>query len=136
MNFIARIILFFTCICLFSCASQLSFQQKMELSSCLQVCKTQLLSCKQSCHNNCPHCCSLAKRSALKKYQRYKHEECVKGGFIALQLNSFRDPLQCLKVSCNCPADYQNCTQACEGLTYKQLQAVYTSPIRERTLEG
>jgi hypothetical protein len=37
-------------------------------------------------------------------------------------LNSYRDPLQCRKVTCNCHADYQVCIQSCSGVIHKQLR--------------
>ncbi|MDI9818247.1 MULTISPECIES: acyltransferase [unclassified Legionella] len=107
---------------LVSCIHTMTVQEKNKIAACQVSCQNKAASCKQACRNNCPQCCSFSNKSAIKKYNHYKHEVCVKGEFLTLQLNSFRDPLQCRKTTCNCQADYQVCMQACSGMVYKSLR--------------
>lgn len=67
--------------------------------------------------------------SAMKSYGRYVHEQEVQGGMVIQELKSYRDPLQCRKVSCNCMADYNVCVQGMSGIIHKRLQV---NPACER----
>lgn len=94
--------------------------------SCLMMCKVKMNDCVKTCHNNCQACNVSACQSTAKNYHKYTHEQIVKGGFIARDLNSYHDPLQCRKVTCNCPSDYNICIQACSGVIHKCLQVAPT----------
>jgi hypothetical protein len=39
-------------------------------------------------------------------------------------LKSYHDPLQCRKVTCNCPSDFITCNQGCTGVIQKKLRSV------------
>ena len=93
------------------------------VTACTSACHVQFSNCSALCTDNCGTCKSKSVYTAKKNFEEYVHEECVKGGFIARELNSYRDPLQCLKVSCNCCADLSVCLQACKGLIQKRLRA-------------
>lgn len=90
---------------------------------CEQTCHKRFDACKVECTDNCSNCNKRSNQTSRKNYRKYVHEECVKGGFIARDLNSYRDPLQCKKVSCNCAADLDSCIQSCNGVIRKQLKA-------------
>ncbi len=96
------------------------------IAVCKLSCQKQYASCAASCTNNCHNCKIKSTQTAGKNFQKYIHEECVKGGFIARDMNSYRDPLQCRKVSCNCCADLNICIQSCSGVINKQLKAAAT----------
>lgn len=90
---------------------------------CVEQCEQHLAACTKVCHNNCRRCHHCVQKAAAKNYSRYVNRQYVQGQMLALNLNSFRDPLQCRKTTCDCQADYQVCVQACGGLIHKSLQA-------------
>ncbi|KTD16165.1 acyltransferase [Legionella jordanis] len=112
------------CVCLSSCTFFMSAAEKNRIATCQITCEQKARACKATCRNNCQGCCASSTKTTLKNYRRYRHEVCVKGDFLTLQLNSFRDPLQCRKTTCDCRADYQVCVQACSGMVYKSLQRI------------
>ena len=118
-------ITFFTAV-LFSlcgCISQQNTAQTInDRASCKQNCLKRAQSCAEQCHDNCHECSRSATRSAAMSYNKYKMEQVIQGGMMARDLNSYRDPLQCRKISCDCSADYQVCVQSCGGRIYKRLQ--------------
>ncbi len=91
---------------------------------CLATCTQRFASCKTVCVNNCAICSAKANSSMVQNYSEYVHEEQVEGGYVARGLKSYRDPLQCRKVTCNCYADLMTCEQNCTGVIRKQLRAV------------
>lgn len=106
------------------CASQAAFHaatkksNECKISSCLPRYNT----CMQQCKDSCRTCHQSSQQSASRHYFRYKHEHHVTGEFIGRELKSYRDQLQCRKVSCNCIDDYSVCAQSCEGEIHKRLQ--------------
>lgn len=129
INFILRAVLYCSLLLLASCMQHISSsQEKSTFAACAMTCKSRANVCHQTCRNDCQHCCSYSNQVAAKKYKRYLHEQCVKGEFIALQLNSFRDPLQCRKTTCNCRADYEVCIQSCSGVIHKSLRVAPICP--------
>lgn len=91
---------------------------------CVAQCMKRFESCKTLCSNNCAVCSAKANLSMVENYSEYVHEEQVTGGFVMRGLKSYRDPLQCRKVTCNCYADLMTCEQNCTGIIHKQLRAV------------
>lgn len=90
------------------------YQHEMQgLQACQGPCQKQFHECTVRCTDDCKQCADRAHALAVKGYNQYKREACVQGGFIARQLQSYHDPLQCRKTTCNCLADYQTCVQAC-----------------------
>ncbi|MDF1678418.1 MAG: acyltransferase [Legionellaceae bacterium] len=90
--------------------------------ACVDECKIKLAACKQRCTDSCKLCEKANRTQMIKRYKTYIHEQCVQGKRVALQLQSFYDPLQCHKTSCDCPADYRVCVGACRGKIRKYLQ--------------
>lgn len=124
-NFIARAVLCCSFLLITSCMFQnYPARGDRNFMVCKASCDKRLNACTKLCRNNCPQCLAAASQSTARTYAHYVHEQYVKGGFIALQLNSFRDPLQCRKTTCNCRADYQICMQSCGGVISKRLQHV------------
>jgi hypothetical protein len=111
------------CACLVSCTYK-SAEERSRIAACQVSCENRAIACKQTCRNNCKGCCASSTKTTVQNYRHYKHEVCVKGDFLTLQLNSFRDPLQCRKTTCDCRDDYQVCMQACSGMVYKSLQRI------------
>ena len=123
MHSTIRFILFFAVVMLVGCATQkASVKRAHEKVICQKGCEQQYKSCRHACHNNCKECSQSLALGAACNYNKYTHEQQIKGGVIARELNSFRDPLQCRKISCDCSADYNVCAQSCEGLIHKRLQ--------------
>lgn len=123
INFIFRIVLCCSFCCLISCSHQSNTSARnSQFANCAASCETRAIACKKICRNNCQNCSTANSRKAAKNYAHYIKERCVRGDIIALQLNSFRDPLQCRKVTCDCRADFQVCMQACGGVIHKRLQ--------------
>jgi hypothetical protein len=91
---------------------------------CLAQCTQRFESCKTLCVNNCAVCSAKANQNMVENYSEYVHEEQVEGGYVMRGLKSYRDPLQCRKVTCNCYADLITCEQNCTGIIHKQLRAV------------
>ena len=97
-----------------------------DLVRCELKCKQGFSQCLPACKNNCVRCMVRASQSARKHYLRYQHQQSVQGKNIVRELNSYRDPLQCRKTTCNCWADFNVCMQSCRGLIQKSLQVAPT----------
>ncbi len=90
--------------------------------ACISQCKVKQATCYNTCSDSCKQCEKEERATMIKRYKTYTHEQCVQGRRVALQLQSFRDPLQCRKTTCNCPADYRVCVGECRGNIRKYLQ--------------
>lgn len=120
-----RLLCCMTLICLASCATQQKFVSKStSLSQCKMTCVQRYQECASLCVDNCPTCCNASSNSTALKYTKYLHEQRIEGAIIARELNSYRDPLQCRKTTCNCTADFNICNQGCTGIIQKRLRAV------------
>ena len=97
-------------------------KQAQEERACITACQMQETTCLRSCRYSCKACEAREHDKMVKRYKTYLHEQCVQGMRTALQLQSFRDPLQCRKTSCDCPADYRVCVGSCRGNIRKRLQ--------------
>ena len=119
----ASFILLCMLIMLPSCSVYKYFQQKTQkINECHHACQDKLRHCLSICHNDRYNCSSAAHALAQRRYKRYLHEQSLKGQDQILELNSFRDPLQCRKTSCECLADVRVCRQFCNGTIRKRLQ--------------
>ncbi|MDP1604035.1 MAG: acyltransferase [Legionella sp.] len=108
---------------LISCtAHHTTGQVKAVFPQCKASCDARANQCYKTCRNSCTQCAAYAEQSIAESYLYYQHEQYVKGGIIARELKSYRDPLQCRKTTCNCPADYNVCMQSCGGVVRKRLQ--------------
>lgn len=123
MHSILRLILCIAVVSLAACASHKnSVKASHELAACKMKCQQSFNACNQVCFKNCRQCSTCSSAMTAKSYNQYKHQQCVQGGIIARNLNSYRDPLQCRKTTCECPADYRVCIQSCAGVIHKRLQ--------------
>lgn len=116
-NLLIQITLCCFCLLLESCLHR---PVSITNTSCASACAIRMAECTKTCRNNCPLCSVQANEKAAKKYKKYQCEQIIKGKIIALQLNSFRDPLQCRKITCDCPADYEVCMKSCGGRVLKR----------------
>lgn len=120
---IARVILCFATLTLIACTSnQVLTQRANDLAACKKVCQKRVNTCQRLCHNNCDNCKLASASTTARHYGLYMKEVCVQGGIVTRDLQSYRDPLQCRKTTCNCWADYHVCEQSCTGVIHKRLQ--------------
>ena len=92
-----------------------------DVIQCKKVCQQRVTSCSQTCKNNCVRCGAYADHKTAANYAHYVQTQAIQGEKPVRRLNSYRDPLQCRKTTCNCVADYEVCTQSCSGRIHKQL---------------
>lgn len=92
------------------------------------TCVQHVETCKQNCTDNCQNCTVEASNTAAEHFFRYVNDKQIQGGTIDRSLKSYRDPLQCRKVSCNCTSDYITCKQSCTGVVQKRLQPLPYCP--------
>ena len=125
MNYLIRLLFCMMLVGLVSCHSQyLSIAHYKEVKQCKNICLQTYRTCKPTCINNCRTCRAKANYSAMVHYDKYAHEEQVQGGNNTRDLNSYRDPLQCTKVTCDCEADMDVCVQNCTGVIKKQYRVI------------
>ncbi|MCX7117118.1 MAG: hypothetical protein NTW94_04290 [Legionellales bacterium] len=116
MNIIFRIIFSFVALSMVACTSpKVSVQRANDRVFCLATCQQKLQHCLKACSNNTAACHRASCQQSRHDYQQYVHEQCVAGGFIVRELNSYHDPLQCRKMTCDCGADYHTCADFCDG---------------------
>lgn len=106
-------------------------EKEQRLKSCHLNCLTKSRSCARICKNNCQECTGLVKLQAARMFKDYKKRRIVQKKVVAVELQSFQDPLKCRKVTCSCQDDYRICAQACKGKIYKHLKA--KAVCQERT---
>ncbi len=123
MSVIVRISCIILIFFLNGCAHQ---KPALEMAACKQSCQQRLSVCSKTCGNSCLQCEAFASRMTQNSYNKYVNEQCVSGGYLTRQLQSYRDPLQCRKITCECVADYQVCVQSCTGVIRKRLQVPLT----------
>ena len=108
---------------LVACVSTANLAQTRHVRQvCEQRCDKRAAQCQGMCQDDCQTCTEQAKVQTQKYYKRYVHGRCVEGKTIILRLQSYHDPLQCLKKTCNCADDYRVCMAACSGSIHKRLQ--------------
>ncbi len=105
-----RIITILLVLLLISCVS-LENQRTMRV--CKDICQQQSLKCQKLCNNDARHCQAFVMGNARKSYAKYVHQQRLQANDIALELQSFRDPLQCKKITCDCLADARMCVKFC-----------------------
>lgn len=92
------------------------------VAQCKQACYERFKSCSKVCEASCPKCLKGSCLTAAKNYRNYVHEKIIQGDIIAREMKSYRDPLQCLKTTCNCTSDAYTCVEGCTGVIQKRLQ--------------
>lgn len=123
MNFLIRVCF---CVLLFSllgCVSKAPLRGQA-LAQCHATCMQHLEFCRQNCVDNCPNCSWNSTRQSAANFSKYVNERKVEGKKVMRELNSYRDPLQCRKVTCDCMSDLMACKQSCSGVIHKRLQAI------------
>ena len=91
--------------------------------ACVQTCEQRASSCRVQCEEDaCGFCAEHVSQAANVAYTQYRHERCIQGKTMVRRLQSYRDPLACKKISCDCSADYRVCVEACSGNIHKRLQ--------------
>ena len=101
-------------------------QVSQEARTCKVRCQVAYERCQEQCHDACKPCVQQGNEQATAAYKRYHHERCVQGKTIVRQLQSYCNPLECRKTSCDCPADYRMCVEGCSGEIHKRLQVLPT----------
>lgn len=91
---------------------------------CNAICTQHFEFCKQHCVDNCSNCSAASQKKAAKNFEIYVYEREVEGKRVMRELNSYRDPLQCRKVTCDCLADFAMCKEGCAGVIEKKLHVV------------
>lgn len=123
MNFFLRLLCCFLLLNLYGCTSKNTLRGH-ELTQCQMACMKHFEFCSQNCMDNCPTCSWKGRYKAARNFSKYVSEEQVQGKKVMRELNSYRDPLQCRKVTCNCTADLVACKQSCSGVISKKLQII------------
>ena len=122
---IACCLLSYMVLSLSSCSYYKDFAHKeQEKTACHHVCQDKLRHCLAICHNSRHDCSVSAHMHASRQHQKYQREQMIQGQDEVLELNSFRDPLQCQKTTCECREDVRVCRQFCDGRIRKRLQVV------------
>jgi len=93
-----------------------------EQKTCLNACYEKNRYCHKICQTDCPHCCKYTKMQGLHFYRRYLKRCRIEGKPAFSSLQSFYDPLQCNKNSCDCQKDFLLCQQSCHGKIPKRLK--------------
>lgn len=124
-----RLITFgFILMLLFGCATTFTSppSAKFSMRACKLQCLNKFKACAKVCKNSCQKCKAFVRTGVRRHYNYFIHQQQVQGGLVARKLNSYRDPLQCLKSTCDCRAESNECTQACAGTILKRLQVPET----------
>ena len=123
MDLLTRVLLIVMVMFLSSCTHNSDNEDiPINFASCKMSCDKQAQACVATCRNSCDRCEAFREVSSSAYYKHYVHEQVVQGGTIARELNSYRDPLQCRKTTCDCLADFNVCLQLCRGVIQKQLR--------------
>lgn len=93
---------------------------------CQSHCVSKFNVCAKTCEDSCEECKISVKNTVARHYAEFVHQQIVLGGLVAREPTSYRDPLKCLKVACDCRADYAECAQNCTGIIHKRLQVPMT----------
>lgn len=118
LNYLFRLIAYCLLFNLSACALLHSnVKQHLEINQCQVLCAKRFDLCQHSCTDNSFFCAQKANYTAKLSYDRYIQQEKVSGGYRTRGLKSYRDPLQCRKVTCNCYADAMDCKQNCIKIT-------------------
>lgn len=86
-----------------------------EGEQCIETCNKTKQNCQNMCTNDTSLCQKNMMLQAKLEYGDYIKEKRTEGSQINRDLNSFYDPLQCSKISCDCDRDYRACYRMCGG---------------------
>jgi hypothetical protein len=99
------------------CQGLLSQHNSQVVEQCGATCAQKLQFCSQNCPDSCANCTCVLQKMAGKNFQKYVYERKVEGKKVMRELNSYRDPLQCRKITCDCVADFVMCKKYCTHTT-------------------
>jgi len=85
------------------------------VKKCKMRCDERMAQCNHMCTNTFPKCQAKGKKVAAMTYARYVNQQQIAGKPINRDLNSYYDPLQCTKTTCNCQADIRACYRVCSA---------------------
>jgi hypothetical protein len=105
-----------------SCSKQSNIAQS-SINACQYQCSQQLNECRGKCDDGCLPCLQKSDAESNQHYLQFRHQQVIQGSLVARDLKSYRDPLQCLKSTCNCHPDYYQCRDECTGTIHKRLQS-------------
>lgn len=88
-------------------------ESTMTRAQCQSQCHMLHANCRAICVNSFPKCVAKGRRVAAINYTDYIHQQRVAGKPVNRDLNSYYDPLQCTKTTCDCQADRRACDRAC-----------------------
>lgn len=124
MNGIIKILCGIGLISISSCSSYHPiYSRSPAVQSCKMACLSHYQLCKKQCVDNCAKCSAKSAHSSSTQFLHYDKQQGIQGMAVNRELNSYKDPLQCLKISCDCAADLDVCKQGCTGIVQKQLIA-------------
>jgi hypothetical protein len=103
-------------------SSHHQYVESQERRSCIAHCEVLMKQCQGHCQDHCKQCEAEAVGQTQKDYKRYLKERCVQGKSFIRRLQSYHDPLECRKTTCDCPADFRVCVESCRGSIHKQIQ--------------
>lgn len=98
------------------------------IEQCVQICQKTKDNCSKMCTNDSQLCKKNQMKQAELAYDSYVREMRVAGNGINRDLNSFYDPLQCSKISCDCERDYRACYKMCGGEVIVKQRCVANCP--------
>jgi hypothetical protein len=119
MTFIVRGLFCFMFFLLSGCGAVNHYQAQL---TCKATCQERFIACNKTCDNSCSGCCQASNQRTAREYDHYLKQQAIQGKAVVRELNSYRDPLQCRKTTCECPTDYRTCIQTCSGKVPKKLQ--------------
>ncbi len=107
-----------------SCAFYSQFQEKSaQRKACFAHCEQRCFHCDRVCDDNAKLCAAKSDTQAAVHFVLNRHQQMIKGQVVVTDMASFRDPLACMKTTCNCEKDKKMCKQVCRGKIYKRLQS-------------
>jgi hypothetical protein len=113
------------CIGLISACSYMQNQQQLFAQRKISAahCDQRYQYCQKTCDDNLNLCRTKSDARAARHFARYQQQQNVKGQIVMEEVQAFREPLACRKMTCDCDQDKMMCQQAYRGSIYKRLQS-------------
>lgn len=125
MSFFLRLLCCVALLGLFGCQGmRQNVLTQHAVAQCNITCMQHFEFCRKNCIDNCPACSAASHKKAAEDFEKYVHERQVEGKKVMRELNSYRDLLQCRKITCDCMSDLAICKQGCTGEIPTKLQIV------------
>ena len=133
--FISIIVLLAACSAKYEKYYEFDVPKAQDGAKCVQICHETKTNCSKMCNNDTQLCQRNQLDHATIAYQSYIKERKVEGDVINRDLNSFYDPLQCSKVSCDCERDYRACYKMCGGKVITKQRCVENCPEKSNMMK-